>query len=300
MEYSSFRVFHRLIEKLEEACMKMHIPLYLNSLGYVENEKTNIWFKRWKMILNSPCIRHFTCRDNLPTFLKLNASVTQVPCIACLVADVLKIKCDGFDNNTIGIGLMRYNCYSDYGKNISKEFLLDYYLNVIIELKRLGYKIALFSTGVQLDHTMGNDIIKIMEQRCGNAKGITLLPRPVEVQDLVKQISHFRGILTVRTHSAYTAFSLNVPTVMMHFGKKGYARKASEFMKMMGRPENAVCCDNLSPVVLVEKFCNAMDAGWDQKVRKERKLICLQNFYTIMDKIGIEASPLDSPLHNMF
>ena len=104
----------------------------------------------------------------------------------------------------------------------------------------------------------------------------------------------------MRTHSAYAAFSLNVPAVMIYFGTRGWAGKSNEFMTMMGHPENAICCDNVAPVELVERFQQAMEKGWDQTVRKEKKQLCWENFVTIMNKIGVLQSPTSDLCAAMF
>lgn len=289
VEYSSWRDYYYLMEMLESICAQNGISVYLNSLGYVENEPPLAWLKRWKGVLNADCVNHFTCRDNLAFFRKLNEKVEQIPCTACLSSETLGISRNP-NAETVGIGLMRYDCYSDYGNKIGKEFILNYYVDVIVCLRRLGYKVALFSVGVIRDHVMGDEILKCMAAKNFPTDGVVVLPRPTEVRMLLQQIADFRGILTVRTHSAYAAFSLDVPAVMIYFGTRGWAGKSNEFMTMMGRPENAICCDNLSPQQLVTKFEAAMHDGWDQKIRAEKKQLCLGNFVSIMNKIGLQQS----------
>ena len=292
IEYSSWRDYYLLMEMLEDICSRRGIPVFLNSLGYVENEDPAFWIQRWGGVLNAPCVKHFTCRDNLPFFQKLTDRVSQVPCMACLAKEALGIHSESrADNNTVGIGLMRYDCYSDYGNEIDKAFVVNYYVDVIVELRRLGYNVALFSVGVMRDHIMGDEILRCMQERQISREGVNLLPRPVKVRTLLEQIAQFRGILTVRTHSAYAAFSLNVPAVMIYFGTRGWSGKSNEFMKMVGRPENAICCDNVSPAELAAKFKEAMDEGWNQEVRREKRQLSWRNFVAIMDKIGIKQDP---------
>ena len=299
VEYSSWRDYYYLMQMLEKICTARNIPVFINSVGYVENEDPMEWIERWGGILNNPCVKHFTCRDNLPFFLKLKEDAVQVPCSACLAGDVLGIQKLN-DGNTVGIGLMRYDCYSDYGNKVDKAFVVNYYVDLIVELRRLGYDVALFSVGVMRDHIMGDELLRCMQDRHIPTNGIVQLPRPTEVKTLLEQISGFKGIITVRTHSAYAAFSLNVPAVMIYFGSRGWAGKSNEFMTMMGRPENAICCDNVAPVELVERFQQAMEKGWDQTVRKEKKQLCWENFVTIMNKIGVLQSPTSDLCAEMF
>ncbi len=279
VEYSSWRDYYYLMEILESICEERNIPVYINSIGYVANEDPSSWLVRWKGILNHPNVKHITCRDNLSFFQRLNPSITQVPCVASLSSAVFRVKKED-NSNKVGIGLMRPDAYSDYGNNISKEYLLEYYKQIVEELIRRGYQVYLFSVGVVRDQLFGEDLLHYMDR-----DDVVLCERPISVEMLLEQVASFRGILTVRTHSAYAAFSLNVPAVMIYFGQRGWSGKSREFMKMMGRPENAISCDALSPMALVEQFEKAMEMGWPSKLRGERMKQCYDNFHEITQKI---------------
>ena len=281
VEYSSWRDYYYLLEMLQKICRKNKINMYINSVGYVENEDPKTWIKRWKKILNNKYVKHFTCRDNLPFFKKLRPQSVQVPCTACLSSDVFNLSKDE-NSNVIGIGLMRHDAYDDYGNNFSKAFLLDYYKKVIDEILSRNYKVALFSVGVIRDQDFGEELIKHF-----NTDDVVLYERPLDVATFLNQVSTFKAILTVRTHSAYAAFSLDVPAIMIYFGTRGWSGKSNEFMSMMGVTQNAVCCDNVSPAELVEKLEAAIKLGWNKEVMLEKKKMCYQNFFEIMNKIGV-------------
>ena len=290
VECPSWRDYYWPMKTLEKICSRMSIPVVLNSIGYVENKPSARWFRRWRRILNNPGVVHVTCRDNLPVFQELNERVVQIPCMACISADVLGVARNDDGSNTVGVGLMRYDCFSDFGNDVGKDFILNYYKDVIVQLRSLGYNVSLFSVGVKRDQRMGEEILSIMKEESLSLEGVSIMPRPVLGRTMLEQMARFRGILTVRTHSAYTAFSLDIPAVMFYFGKRGWEGKAREFMAMMGRPENAVCCDGLSPKALVERFQRAMEEGWEQNIRMERKKACYSNFLAVMDKIGVRQS----------
>lgn len=281
VEYALWRDYYLLIQMLQKICNKNHINMYINSVGYVENDYTKKWIKIWGNILNNKSVKYFSCRDNLKVFQALRPSSIQIPCSACLSSDVFHLS-KNENSNIIGIGLMRPDAYSDYGNDINDTYLLAYYKNTIEELFRRGYKVALFSVGVPEDHYFGEKLIEYMHN-----ENVVLYDRPTDVQTFLHQFSTFKGIITVRTHSAYAAFSLNVPAVMIYFGRRGWSGKSNEFMQMMGVPENAICCDGVSPEELVNKFENALKAGWNQEVREHRKQQCYQNFFEIMQKIGV-------------
>ena len=213
-------------------------------------------------------------------FKKIKKDAKQVPCLACPASDYFGIyKAD--ESNTIGLGVMRFDAFSDYGNNFGKKDFLDYYQGIINALLEKGYKVALFSVGVYRDQRIGKELAEK-----NSNPNVTLLERPDCPEDLLRQVAGFKGIITVRTHSAYAAFSLNVPAVMIYFGIRGWSGKSKEFMRMMGRPQNAVCCDNLSPDELVEKFENAVADGWNQEIR-EKMLKCAQdNILRIINEIS--------------
>lgn len=281
VEYSSWRDYYYLLEMLEKICNEMRIDMYINSVGYVENEAPKKWFRRWKKIINNKCVKHFTCRDNLSFFTQLYPQTVQIPCAACLSSRAFGLSADE-TSNTIGIGLMRHDAYEDYGNDVSKAFLLNYYKAVIEDIISRGYRVNLFSVGVLRDHYFGEELMEYIAR-----DDVVLLERPLDVETFLNQVRSFRAILTVRTHSAYAAFSLNVPAVMIYFGTRGWSGKSSEFMSMMGRSENAVCCDNVSPEELVDRLESAMQKGWDSEHRAKMMDECLCNFFEIMRKIGV-------------
>lgn len=287
VEFTSWRNFHILMEIFEDICLKRHIPVFFNSLGYVANESSKIWMSRWKKILRSPCVQYCSCRDSLEVFSKLYPSIRQIPCTACLSSDYLDIKTEQ-GSRTVGLGLIRHDAYSDYGNQVDKEFLLKYYSGIIQELRRRNLKVGLFSMGIIRDQKFGEELMQYLANNNLLADDVVLCRRPVNTEEMLENISKFCGILTVRTHSAYAAFSLNVPAMMVYFGKGGWAGKATEFMKLMGCPENAICCDGLSPETLVERFDMTIKNGWNQEIRFMRKKECLDNFLTILKLIGIK------------
>lgn len=287
VEYTSWRDFHYLMEMLESICKKRHIPVFFNSIGYVENELLKSWDRRWRKILCSPCVQYCSCRDSLEVFSRLYPSIQQIPCTACLSSDYLDITAEQ-DSRMVGLGLIRYDAYIDYGNQVDKEFLLKYYSEIIQELRRRNLKVGLFTMGIIRDQRFGEELMQYLADNNLLADDVVLCRRPVNTEEMLENISKFCGVMTVRTHSAYAAFSLNVPAMMVYFGRGGWAGKATEFMSLMGCPENAVCCDGISPVNLVDLFDAAMKKGWDQRVRSMRKKECLDNFISIVKMIGVE------------
>lgn len=281
VEYAAWRDYYYLLEMLEEICEKKGIDLYINSIGFVASNAPKKWMVRWQNVLNHSNVKHFTCRDNLEVFKQLCADAKQVPCLASISASVLGVeKTD--NSNIVGIGMMRPDAYSDYGNKVTKEYLLDYYKKLIDEICKRGHKVALFSVGVVRDHWFGEELLRYMGR-----DDVELYERPKDVETFLKQVSSFKGIITVRTHSAYAAYSLNVPAVMIYFGKNGWAGKSSEFMKMMGNPNNAICCDNIMPIELADKFEVALNQGWNQEAYIETTKMCYNNFNEILNKIGV-------------
>ncbi len=283
VEYSSWRDYYYLMEMLEDICSKRNIPILINSIGYVENENPKRWIHRWKKVLNHPCVKFFTCRDNLAFFRELNPNVQQIPCVACLAAELFNIERDE-NSNKIGIGLMRPDAYDDYGNDFSKDFLIDYYKQVVNVFLDDGFEVVLFSNGVVRDHSFGKLLIQAI-----NKEDVSIYERPKTVEAFLRQVASFKGILTVRTHSAYAAYSLNIPAVMIFFGKRGWQGKSHEFMKMMGKDENAVACDDVKPGELAQKFYRALSEGWSVEDRRNKLKETYDNFFRILRIINTEC-----------
>ena len=86
--------------------------------------------------------------------------IGQVPDSAAFCSEVYGISGNP-DTDKIGLGIARDGLFFDYGhQNITREFLLDFWKQVIFRLEELGYQWEIFNNGLHSDYEFGLDVLK--------------------------------------------------------------------------------------------------------------------------------------------
>ena len=216
------------ISALMQLCKERGIPMIVNSVGIEEYDTGDIFFKFYRPYLNDPVIKAFTTRDS---FDSLSRDIICTPGIytrllpdnAILSKSLIGV---GRDNNsrTIGVGIIRPNIFDDYQDVDGAPYLVRFYQKIIERLERDNRPYELFSNGTENDMLL----IPLLE----NAVGRRLCVRQARgVEDLMRVVSGYKGIITARMHAAIVAYSMGIPAVALN-----WCRKIERFFAIIGSP----------------------------------------------------------------
>ncbi len=82
--------------------------------------------------------------------------------------------------------------------------MLNLYVDVIPQFRNKKYMVVLFTNGYSGDILLADKLIQALSKEKIDIK---MLDRPDSAEILVKQISRFKGIITVRLHSCIVTYS---------------------------------------------------------------------------------------------
>lgn len=214
-----------LDELILKVAHKRNIPVMMNAVGVEGYSETDLRCQRLKKVLNSGIVKVITTRDDIET---LNSQyITNGHIITERVGDPVfwlkemeivgpsvrtRVSPTG---NRIGINLINPNNFSTYGGSVSRTSIVNFYRNLIAELKRLDADFYLFSNGMRVDQRFGQMLVSKM-----NLRRSQLVQRPDTSAEFVNLVTGFDIILSARMHAGITAYALDVPVVGLIWGEK--------------------------------------------------------------------------------
>lgn len=249
--------FHKYFKAMQEACDELNIKFCMNAVGITKifgEELKNT--DEWQKIIDSKSMTYFTCRDGQDILQNIcKKEIKKSPCTATLSAKLFDIKRNE-NSNTIGIGVIKGDVFSESGFDYNEEQLVDLYSNLVSKIKALGYKVNLFVNGFKTDYNLA---IKVQNRLNDDT---LLLKQAKTPEELVYQISQFKAVVCARMHAAIIAFSLDIPTVLFCWGVKGI-----EFMKEAGAEEFALTYEKMQADYVVEMLQKSIKQGWNEEKR---------------------------------
>lgn len=244
------------------------IPVYLNSVGVEGYDEEDANCRLLCDILSSYCIKGVTCRDYadfLNThYLRDGLKSVRVSDPAVWVADAYGIEKDK-DSRIIGLGVARSGLFEDYGTDFGKEKLLELWSGIIKELESKNIQWKLFTNGLKGDEDFLFELLRYIGRE-DEAQELAL-NKPDTPQELVKNISGFKGIIALRMHANIIAYGLDIPCVGLVWNQKMTA-----FAENAGISHRFLSHDKFVPEDIVRILEEALTIGYDEKIKEaERK-----------------------------
>jgi len=115
---------------------------------------------------------------------------------------------------TVGIGvigLKAVNAHAPAGQKFTEEALLQFWLDILIQIQRSQLPCELFTNGAADDYALAEKVRQEAYVRLGI--NCSLAPRPYRPVDLVQQIQTYRTVIAARLHANLIALSHGIPTV---------------------------------------------------------------------------------------
>lgn len=211
-----------LDELVLKVAKKRNIPVMFNAVGVEGYSDTDIRSQKLKKALNFDNVKMITTRDDIDT-LK-NKYLDKKDTVSARVGDPVFWLREMYaytkpisksDAAKIGINLINPNNFSNYGGSISRDSVVNFYKNLIIELKERKADFYLFSNGMDVDQRFGSLLVESM-----NLRKDQLLPVPVTSAEFIDILSSFDVILSARMHAGISAYALDIPVVGLIWGEK--------------------------------------------------------------------------------
>lgn len=239
--------FHMYIDEITSVADRYGIPVVLNAVGIEGYKDNDVRCKILKNALNRSCVKAISTRDDLKLLREKYVVGRRIK--TSLVCDPALWSAETYDvepskGNTVGIGVIRPEIFSLYGKAASKDALLVLYKTIINELESRKIKFKLFTNGARRDQEFIYDIKNYMQRDDGFDSLIE--PIPDDGRELVERISRYGRILTCRMHAAVIAYSLGVPAVSVVWN-----RKLQYFAEITGQSDNLIFSRDFSKKDLI-------------------------------------------------
>lgn len=237
-----------------------------------------------KRALQSPAVKYVSARDNLAAVQACAGPGHNVK----LLADSAFWLKEAYGVNTgvkrkkIGIGLIRGNSLTGYGREFDGKNWIALFAGIATELASRGYEFEFFTNGLPGDVKLGRQVLRRLK-----LDESYLVARPVDDEVLVDTINRYESIITCRMHSSIAAFTLGVPSVILSWNDK-----VEKLMEIIGYPERAIRQDDFEPQLIVNRMEIAMREGVDVGLLESMKTKARESVTDYIDLI------IDTEIHS--
>lgn len=207
-------------------CKKYNKKVIFNAIGI---EKPKIFIEQiiYKILLNNKCIVAITTRDDidyLQSILKEPNKSSKILDPALWTKECYQVEPK--KSEVIGIGVIRSKIFYDNGIEVTVDKVLQFYVNLVLELEKRGYKCQLFSNGNNADYKLGQDVLKYLGRDSS-----FLAPSPETAEKLVDTINQYKAIIAARLHATVIATSIGIPAVGIVWNPKNLGFKEALNLK---------------------------------------------------------------------
>ena len=257
---------------------QFNIPVAFHACGVEGFDEKDSGCKRLNYVINSRVTKIVTTRDDLETLLKYKQRkkviLKYAADSAIYSSEILNIKKDKY-SNVIGLGIARVELFKEYGFNITREELLDFYIGMIKSLERRGEEWTLFTNGYYADYIFGMKILKSI----GADESKMCIP-PTTDEELVKQISKFSAVVAMRLHACIVSYSLNIPVIGLCWNNK-----VKQFGDNIGYKERFYYEEDFDAELIVKHVLKIRQEGYEQDYRNNYRKTSKESISEIVDLI---------------
>ena len=263
-------LFYKYTADIITEAEKYGVPVFLNAVGVEGYDDKDPRCLMLSDCLKSHCIEGISVRDDCrllkDTYLKnCTTRVRSVFDPAVWTASTYADRLNASKTQFIGLGVIRGDIFSDYGKEeISHDFLLDFWKSVALLLESKGYQWIIFTNGLDSDERFAAKLLEYI----GHGKK---LPQPHNDTQLVNNISSFKGIIASRMHADIIAYALGVPAVGLIWNDK-----IRLWGQRISQPENILSVSQLT----AENAVTALEKALNKKRKNPLIKFKLHNNYT--------------------
>lgn len=244
------------------------IPVAFNAVGVEGFDLSDDGCRLLCDMLSSSCVKNITSRD-YADFLNENyfsgeKRAYRVSDPAVWVSEAYGVQ-KAPDSQIVGLGVARAGLFEDYGTQFSKEELLDLWSGIIDRLEKQGIRWKLFTNGFAKDEEFLRELVSYIGRETQLQE--LSVPKPETPEELVQNISKFKGIIACRMHANIIAYSMKIPCVGLVWNDK-----LKFFGKSIGCEKQFVTFEKLNSDYVTDVFFEALEKGFDENLfRSERQ-----------------------------
>lgn len=218
-KYQKFYIYINEFTKKAEA---RKIPVLFSAVGVEGYDPNNPICKILQKSFSRNCVKVVSTRDDLSVlntyYLKNNNICTRykVSDPVCGISNLFNISIPQ-KGNTVGLGISRFNIFVDNEIPITNNEILNLWKMIIeyLEEKQIPWKV--FTTGLQCDYQAELELKQLLGEQYSEDH---FLPRPTNINELLKWISNFKATCVCRLHASIISYAFQVPTMAFVWNQK--------------------------------------------------------------------------------
>lgn len=262
LKYHARMDFGGYYESIIETCHKLRIPVIVSCAGVESHyDRFDPRCIRFSKCLNDSIVKYITTRDklcHLRPYIKTNHlkidKCADVGVFASQAYNIIKDK----HSKVVGIGIITYKRFVEFGRGITKEQYENVICGVITLLESANKDWVFFNNGDNEDASYQYYLC----QKFGYPK-TKMMRTPETPRDLVDNISHLSGVITSRLHSCIVSYSLGIPFVAIAWNDKLY-----RFAENIKRPEAILGKEQMDAKTIVSRLENFISKKYNQEELK--------------------------------
>ncbi|MCR5042511.1 MAG: polysaccharide pyruvyl transferase family protein [Clostridia bacterium] len=191
---------------------KLGIPVMISAAGVDGFDPENDECRLFAEILNLPCVKTITVRDDLELLRTAFVSSGEIRTV--------KVACPTFlcrelfpmgtirEPKTIGLGVIKPDKMMEIHPDFTEEKQISLWKEITEQIEKRGFKWTFFANGMPADHNFAKRILKAMKLPASEEN---LLPNPQSLHQLLDSYNLFEGIIASRFHVAVPCYSYGIP-----------------------------------------------------------------------------------------
>lgn len=250
-----YEFFYQYIFDIVSTAEQYNIPVYMNAMGVEGYDEEDERCQTLKKILQSPCIKGITIRDDFSLFQEKYISNGTLrtcglfdPAVFCkdTYASIISNK----KTDYIGLSIARDALFIDNGiESIDHDFLLEFWKNVALSLDEKNIPWKILTNGLADDEKFATEVLEYI----GHGEK---LDAPHSSQELVQNIHSFSAVIACRMHANIISYALGIPSIGLVWNDK-----LRFWGEKIGYPERFIPADQLQAENVVEALLKARKEG---------------------------------------
>lgn len=235
---------------------ELGIPVMISAVGVDGYDPDNDECRVFSEILNLPCIKAVTVRDDIELLKNSymgssKVRIKKVPCPTLLCNELFPMGTLK-EEKTIGLGVIKPDKMTEIHPGFTEEKQIALWRDIAAGIEARGFRWVFFSNGIPAEYDFAKKILRSMKIP---ASEDTLLPAPKSLHQLLDSLNLFEGIIASRFHAALPSYSYNIPFVELIWNIKQI-----HFAKDMHLEDRFFDPEKVSASAIVERLFEVMNA----------------------------------------
>ena len=254
--------FHFILHDVTKYADAHGLPVLISAVGVEGYSDVHPGCVILKRALNRNCVKYVSSRDDYE--LLVNSFIENPDIVTKSVCDPAFWTVETYDAHrspsspkTVGLNVIRHKIWASYLYKVDIEQLDELYHGMITRLLADGYKVDLFSNGVQGDTEYIDHLLELFPDFAEDERiSVSTPDSPLE---LVNLIASYDRYMAVRLHASIIGTVMGVPNISLVWNIKQIL-----FGKQVGLPQNYLTIRDFDAPTAYERLMDAQPYEMDQ------------------------------------